>query len=72
MGKYKEGDEVMHLKPQVQEIVVGECKIKFNGEWVNGIIYKGIDRYTNEPMTFVREINDFENEFMLVSELPFE
>ena len=72
MGKYKEGDEVMHLRTHTQETVVGECKIKINGEWVNGIIYKGVDRYTNEPMTFVREINDFENEFMLVSELPFE
>lgn len=55
---------VKHEKTGAVETIVDKCKIKINGEWVDGVIYKGIDRYTGNPMTFVRELNDFNENFI--------
>lgn len=59
------GTKVKHVKTGVIETIVGTCKIKYNGIWVDGVIYEGNDRYTNEPMTFVRTVEEFEKEFSL-------
>jgi hypothetical protein len=58
------GKIVKHEKTGAVETIVDKCKIKINGEWVDGIIYKGIDRHTGNPMTFVRELNDFNENFV--------
>ena len=55
---------VKHEKTGAVETIVDKCKIKINGEWVDGVIYKGIDRHTGNPMTFVRELNDFNENFV--------
>lgn len=56
-------DMVVHLKTGVIETIVDFCKIKINGEWVDGVIYGGKDRYTGEQKKFVREIEEFKKEF---------
>lgn len=56
-------DMVVHLKTGVIETIVDFCKIKINGEWVDGVIYEGKDRYTGEQKKFVREIEEFKKEF---------
>ena len=56
-------DTVVHLKTGVIETIVDFCKIKINGEWVDGVIYEGKDRYTGEQKKFVREIEEFKKEF---------
>ena len=58
------GKIVKHEKTGAVETIVDKCKIKINGEWVDGVIYKGIDRHTGNPMTFVRELNDFNENFV--------
>ena len=57
------GLKVIHKQKRVIETIVDKCKIKIDGKWVEGVIYTGHDRFTGEPMTFVREINDFNNNF---------
>jgi hypothetical protein len=64
--KYGKGTKVMHTKTGTIETVVGFCKIKYEGEWVDGVIYEGNDRFTGIPMTFVRRKEEFENEFTVV------
>lgn len=56
-------DMVVHLRTGVIETIVDFCKIKINGEWVDGVIYEGKDRYTGELKKFVREIEEFKKEF---------
>lgn len=58
------GKIVKHEKTSAIETIVGKCKIKINGEWVDGVIYEGEDRHTGEPMVFVRELNDFNENFV--------
>ena len=58
------GKIIKHEKTGAVETIVDKCKIKINGEWVDGVIYKGIDRHTGNPMTFVRELNDFNENFV--------
>ena len=60
------GLKVIHKQKRVVETIVGKCKVKINGTWKDGVIYEGKDRYTGEPMTFVRELNEFNNEFETV------
>ena len=62
------GTKVKHIRTGAVETVVGTCKIKYNGTWVDGVIYEGNDRYTGIPMTFVRTIEEFENEFVIYDE----
>ena len=57
------GTKVRHKTKGMVETIVGLCKIKYMGAWVDGVIYEGIDTNTGEPMTFVRVKEDFENNF---------
>ena len=57
------GQKVKHIKTGVIETIVGMCKVKVNGAWTEGVIYKGNDRYTNTEMLFVRTLDDFNKEF---------
>jgi hypothetical protein len=65
--EYGKGTIVKHIRTGAVETVVGECKIKYEGKWVDGVIYEGNDRYTGVPMTFVRRKEEFENEFTVIS-----
>ena len=58
------GKIIKHEKTGAVETIVDKCKIKINGEWVDGVIYEGMDRHTGEPMVFVRELNDFNENFV--------
>ncbi len=55
--------KVKHIKTGVIETIVGMCKVKVNGAWTEGVIYKGNDRYTNKEMLFVRTLDEFNKEF---------
>lgn len=61
--EYGKGTVVKHIRTGA---VVGECKIKYEGKWVDGVIYEGNDRFTGVPMTFVRRKEEFENEFTVI------
>ena len=62
----KNGTKVRHKTKGMVETVVGSCKVKVNGVWVDGIVYEGNDVNTGEPMTFVRTKEDFENDFEVI------
>ena len=64
--EYTKGAKVRHKTKGMVETVVGLCKIKYMGAWVNGVIYEGNDTNTGEPMTFVRTKEDFENNFEII------
>ena len=57
----KNGTKVRHKTKGMVETVVGSCKVKVNGVWVDGIVYEGNDVNTGEPMTFVRTKEDVED-----------
>ena len=57
------GEKVKHIKTGVIETIVDICKVKINGAWTEGVIYKGNDRYTNTEMFFVRTLDEFNKEF---------
>ena len=40
------GLKVIHKQKRVVETIVDKCKIKIDGKWVDGVIYKGTDRFT--------------------------
>lgn len=65
--EYGKGTVVKHIRTGAVETVVETCKIKYEGEWVDGVIYEGNDRFTGVPMTFVRRKEEFENEFTVIS-----
>ena len=56
-------EKVKHIKTGVIETIVDICKVKVNGVWTEGVIYKGNDRYTNTEMLFVRTLDEFNKEF---------
>lgn len=62
----KVGDKVRHKTKGMVETIVGLCKVKVYGIWVDGVIYEGNDTNTGKPMTFVRVKEDFENNFKLI------
>lgn len=64
--KYNIGDKVVHKSRGCIETIINFCKIKIDGVWVDGIIYEGLDYKTNLPMTFVRTLNDFEDNFVVL------
>lgn len=64
--EYTKGTKVRHKTKGMVETVVGLCKIKYMGAWVDGVIYEGNDTNTGEPTTFVRIKEDFENNFEIV------
>ena len=61
----KKGDKVRHKTKRMVETIVGLCKVKVYGIWIDGVIYEGNDVHTGEPMTFVRTKEDFEKDFEL-------
>ena len=62
---YEVGTKVRHKVKGMVETIVGLCKVKVYGIWVDGVIYKGNDVLTGKPTTFVRTKEDFENNFEL-------
>ena len=68
MINFKPGDKVIHKTKKCTETIINFCKIKIDGNWVEGVIYEGIDYKTNKPMTFVRTLEDFNNNFDLYYE----
>ena len=65
MENYKIGSKVKHKSRGVIETIVGECKVKIDNMWVEGVIYEGIDYNTGRLMQFVRTKDDFINSFEL-------
>lgn len=65
MENYKIGSKVKHKTRGVIETIVGECKVKIDNTWVEGVIYEGIDYNTGRLMQFVRTKDDFINNFEL-------
>lgn len=61
--EYTKGTKVRHKTKGIIETVVGLCKLKYMGIWLDGVIYEGNDTLTGEPMTFVRTKEDFEKYF---------
>jgi hypothetical protein len=70
--KCDKGTKVRHKTKGMVETVVGLCKVKYMGVWVDGVIYEGNDVHTGEPMTFVRVKEDFENNFEAIKDMPSE
>lgn len=62
--KYQTGKKIKHIRTGVVETILGVCKIKNNGEWVDGVIYTGKDRFSDKYLIFVRTKDDFDNEFI--------
>lgn len=62
---YEKGTKVRHKAKGMEEAIVGLCKVKVYGQWLDGVIYEGNDTVTGKPMTFVRLKEDFENNFEL-------
>lgn len=62
---YEKGTKIRHRRTGAIEHIVGLCKIKLLGNWVDGVIYEGPDRYTGVMTTFVRTKNEFNDEFEL-------
>lgn len=60
------GSKVKHKKRGVIETIVGECKVKIGNEWIEGVIYEGIDYNTGCLMKFVRTKDDFINNFEVI------
>jgi hypothetical protein len=60
---YTKGTKVKHKTKGMVETIVGLCKVKVNGVWMDGVIYEGNNVHTREPMTFARTKEDFEKDF---------
>lgn len=55
-----EGDICISIRDNSEEQVTGMGKFKTEyGDWVDVVICTGIDRYTKQPMAFVRTIDSF-------------
>ena len=65
---FQKGNKVIHKTKGCVETIVDSCKVKINGEWVDGVVYQGIDYKTKTPMVFVRTKEDFINSFVKVIE----
>ena len=61
----KEGAKVRHKTKGMVETIVGLCKVKVYGIWIDGVIYEGNDVNTGGLMTFVRTKEDFKKDFEL-------
>lgn len=64
--EYTKGTKVHHKTKGMVETIVGLCKVKAYGIWMDGVIYEGNDVETGGPMTFVRTKEDFENNFEII------
>ena len=60
---YTKETKVKHKTKGMVETIVGLCKVKVNGVWMDGVIYEGNDVHTGKPMTFARTKEDFEKDF---------
>lgn len=61
------GTLVRNIKHGNIETILGKCLMKLeNGDWVQGVIYVGADRFTGKNMTFVKQIDQFINEFEII------
>lgn len=64
--EYNIGDKVVHKSRGCVETIINVCKIKIDNEWVEGVIYEGIDYNTGCLMKFVRTKDDFMNSFEII------
>lgn len=55
----KPGVKVRHTQSGKDEEIVEIVKVKLLGSWFTGVLYKGIDRETNQLAMFVRPMDDF-------------
>ena len=56
----KLGSAYVNIKHNVREYVTALCKLrKDDGSWVDGVVYKGNDRHTGEPMHFACTLESF-------------
>lgn len=62
---YTKGTQVIHIKTQRKETIIGLCKMKCNGTWVDGVMYEGLDHNTDMLTIFVKPKEDFDKEFIL-------
>lgn len=62
---YTKGTKVIHVRTQLHETIVGLCKMKVNGQWIDGVIYEGNDVNTGKLTMFVKPKEDFDKEFIL-------
>ena len=62
---YTKGTKIRHKTKGMVETIVGLCKVKVKGVWMDGVIYEGNDVHTGVRMTFVRTKEDFEKDFEL-------
>lgn len=63
----KIGKLVKNIKHGNTETIIGTCLMKMeSGNWVDGVIYEGMDRFSNERKTFVKKLEDFLNEFEIL------
>lgn len=58
---------VKNIKHGCFETIVGICKMKNNGEWVDGILYTGKDRYTGMNALFCKSFKEFKQEFEIIN-----
>ena len=58
---------VKNIKHGCFETIVGICKMKSNGEWVDGILYTGKDRYTGMNTLFCKSFEEFKQEFEIIN-----
>lgn len=66
MATLTKGTKVRHKTKGMIETIIGLCKVKVNGVWMDGVIYEGNDVHTGEPMTFVRTVEDFNVNFEII------
>lgn len=60
------GTLVSNIKHGNTETILGSCLMKLeNGNWVQGVIYVGVNRFTGENTIFVKQVEQFINEFKL-------
>lgn len=61
------GTLVRNIKYGNIETILGTCLMKLeNNEWVDGVIYTGKDRFSNDNKIFVKQTEDFIKEFELL------
>lgn len=60
---------VRNKKYMTEEVIIGTCLMKDSQKgWIEAVIYSGKDRNTNQPNLFTKNIEDFCQEFNLISE----
>lgn len=58
---------VRNIKHNIIEEIIDTCKLRqSDGTWVDGVAYRGKDRFTGATMIFCRKINSFCEDFELM------